>query len=525
MVSLRSRPVALLTRGAVAAVSLAMVAVLLQPAVALAHAMLKSSNPAAGARLTVAPQTIRLTFTESPDLTFTRIQLFDAGEVSVALDTVAYVPDSKRAVFVAVRGALDAGVYTIVWQTAGDDGHPTHGRFSFTIAPGASGIGRTTARGEAAAGLTAPGQVAPTRLHHAGTLMPDQNSFGAESPLYVAIRWLQFAALLVVVGAVAFRFVVLGFMARERVPRLTLIAGAATASARLGFLSAAVLGLALLLRLGAQSYAMHGSANAWNITFVGSMLGRTVWGWAWLLQAAGIVVVFAGFAKAKHSLAAKPCGGWILALVGAVVLAFTPAISGHAVSTPRFTMLAVLADGLHVIGAAGWLGSLLFVIAAGIPTALRLEADERGIAVADLVNAFSPAALAFAGATATTGVFAAWLHLGAVSALWETAYGQTLLVKLAVLSIVAATGAYNWLRVRPALGDIEGARRVRRSATVEIAVGVLVLAVTAVLVATPTAMDEAAVHGPVATTHGCPSSVAALRCPAADPPSSSRPST
>ena len=144
---------------------------------------------------------------------------------------------------------------------------------------------------------------------------------------------------------------------------------------------------------------------------------------------------------------------------------------------------------MHVIGAGGWLGSLLMVLLAGIPVAVRLGEGQRGPAVASLVNAFSPTALVFAGLAGATGVFAAWLHLGGVSALWQTEYGRTLLVKLAILSVVAGTGAYNWLRVKPALGDERGAARMRRSATVELAVGVLVLLVTAVLVATPTGMD------------------------------------
>ena len=113
-------------------------------------------------------------------------------------------------------------------------------------------------------------------------------------------------------------------------------------------------------------------------------------------------------------------------------------------------------------------------------------------------SAFSPTALVFAGLAASTGVFSAWLHLGTIPALWQTTYGQTLLVKLGILSVVVATGAYNWLRVKPALGNVEGAVRIRRSATIELAVGVLVLVVTAVLVATPTAMDEAAMSSTAA---------------------------
>ena len=79
---------------------------------------------------------------------------------------------------------------------------------------------------------------------------------------------------------------------------------------------------------------------------------------------------------------------------------------------------------------------------------------------------------------------AALVHLGSIPALWGSGYGRTLLVKLGLLAVVFGTGAYNWRRVRPSLGNDAGTRRLRGSAAVEIAVGVLVLAVTAVLVAT-----------------------------------------
>jgi hypothetical protein len=70
-----------------------------------------------------------------------------------------------------------------------------------------------------------------------------------------------------------------------------------------------------------------------------------------------------------------------------------------------------------MVGAGGWLGSLVLVVAAGIPAALRLPDGEPGPAVAELVNAFSPAALLFAGLVSATGVFSAWIHLEAFSAL------------------------------------------------------------------------------------------------------------
>ena len=151
--------------------------------------------------------------------------------------------------------------------------------------------------------------------------------------------------------------------------------------------------------------------------------------------------------------------------------------------------MAVLADGAHVIGAGGWLGSLLVVLLAGIPASMQLAKHERGQAIAELFNSFSPTALMFAGLAAVTGAIAAWMHLGSVSTLWQTVYGRTLLLKLGVLSLVAGTGAYNWLRLKPMLGNEEVGQRIRRSATLEISVGAIVLLITAVLVATPTPMD------------------------------------
>jgi putative copper export protein len=50
---------------------------------------------------------------------------------------------------------------------------------------------------------------------------------------------------------------------------------------------------------------------------------------------------------------------------------------------------------------------------------------------------------------------------------------------------VALTGAYNWRRMLPALGDEAGARQIRRTASIELAIGAVVLAVTATLVVTP----------------------------------------
>jgi putative copper export protein len=174
-----------------------------------------------------------------------------------------------------------------------------------------------------------------------------------------------------------------------------------------------------------------------------------------------------------------------VAVVGVLALGLSPALSGHAAATGRWTGASVVADSLHVVGAGGWLGSLLVVVTVGLPLALRSEEGRRGRTVAFLIESFSPTAMLFAGLVAATGVFASWIHLTSLSDLWTTPYGRTLLLKLALLLGVFGTGAYNWLRVKPSPGGEAAAHHLRRSATVELLVGLFLLAVTAVLVATP----------------------------------------
>jgi putative copper export protein len=164
-------------------------------------------------------------------------------------------------------------------------------------------------------------------------------------------------------------------------------------------------------------------------------------------------------------------------------------LSGHAAGTPDWRALAIVSDGVHVLSASSWLGTLAIVLLAGLTAARRQTPEVSGPFVRSLINAFSPVALASAGIAAVTGVFATWLHVGTIPNLWGTRYGITLLVKLAILAVIALTGFYNWRFVQPRLGTDEATIRLERSARVEVAVAVLVLLVTAVLVASPTSMD------------------------------------
>lgn len=486
-----------------------------------AHLGLRHSTPSDGAHLAAAARELRLTFTEAIDVAVTRLRLFGPADAEVPISPLSHPGDSADVIAATVNGPLDAGAYRIEWQVVGRDGHPVRGTITYVIAPGAAGLDdpAPAARGTLGGSLDSAAAAGDETSHHDPRSMPSGGSFGVESPGYVAVRSLQFMSLLTVIGALTFGLVVLAIVARSRDVAVvanttttngTIATTAGTAdvvramrarAATLGAWAAGVLLLTALLRLYAQSLAMHGASDALELNLVTTMVTRTGWGSGWILEVAGATLAIIGFLIARRERSA----GWAIAAGAGLALAITPALSGHAAATPGLALAAIVADTLHVIGASGWIGSLLFVLVVGIPVALRLDAERRGPTVARLVNAFSPTALVFASILVLTGLFAGWLHIGLSSALWTSDYGQMLLRKLVVLAAVIALGAWNWLRVKPTLGTEAAAHRLKRSATTELALAVVIVIITAMLVATPPPSDDAHdTHDPVAADVGVP---------------------
>jgi copper transport protein len=101
------------------------------------------------------------------------------------------------------------------------------------------------------------------------------------------------------------------------------------------------------------------------------------------------------------------------------------------------------------------------------------------------------------------GVVNGYLQVGAWRGLWETTYGLLLLGKIALLLPLLALGAYNNRyavpRLRAEIASPPERRRFLRLAGSELALMVVVVALTAVLVTEPPAKAEVAPAGPYAT--------------------------
>ena len=446
---------------------------LLLPAAVYAHGVLRKSEPANGATLRTAPRVIRLTFSEAPQLAFTRVELVGPDSQPVALSLLRTAsPDSARVVVTDIVGPLRAGRYRIQWQITSADGHPVRGSVAFQIAADAAGLAISPMDSAATAALP-PAPVTPPSRGEPGS--GPEAPFGVDSWQYAIVRLLTFSAIVVIIGAVVFALIVIPG-AHHRLPDLeaSFVLEARRRAAGVALAAAGALALLLVARLIAQSYAVRGAFP--DAGFVAGV-SRTAWGVGLLLAGASVIVLAIVLRRGRNA-------AWTLAAVGAVGLALATALSGHAAASERWTLVAVASDTFHILAAGGWLGALLLVVIAGVPAAATLPSLGRGMAVRGMVDVFSPMALMFAGALGITGVIAAVLRVGTWSALTGTDYGRLLLLKIGGLVLVLIAGAYNWLRLRPSL-DAERVGTLRRTAAAELLLGFIVLGVTAWLVATP----------------------------------------
>ena len=286
------------------------------------------------------------------------------------------------------------------------------------------------------------------------------------------VRALLFAGIMVVVGGWCFALRVVPVFDRDE-------RGSAQVRARASrtlLLAVGALAMLFAWRLVQQAAAFADTPSAWA-TEAPRVITQTTWGTGWLLQGAALLLVALA---APGALGGNTRGTWTLG-AGALALAATPALAGHPVGAPRLAPLAVALDAMHVTAAGAWLGTLFIIVVAALPVA---RGTTTGLAT-ELLARFSSLALASGGVVALTGLFASWLHLESLSALWSSDYGLALVRKLVVLVGVAALGGYNWRVVTPrvrATGDLAA---LRRSAVAELTLAAILVALTAVLVATP----------------------------------------
>jgi copper transport protein len=233
---------------------------------------------------------------------------------------------------------------------------------------------------------------------------------------------------------------------------------------RLALVVSCLLVAALLLRAWAQTATAFGVKEAWLPENLRLIAFESRWGAGWRLQMLAALAMFG----TTLVMTRQGTAAWIAFALSTVGLAVAMPLLGHAAGSPLRHVVHVL----HNLGAGTWLGTL------GVMTlyAWRLPASrEDATAFAGLVERFSPFALGAAALVATSGVIVACLYVGSLDAMWTTAYGRVLSLKLAAVALVGACGWTNWRGVR------RGSEPRRSVMTAEWLAALLVVAITGLL--------------------------------------------
>jgi len=160
---------------------------------------------------------------------------------------------------------------------------------------------------------------------------------------------------------------------------------------------------------------------------------------AWLAAGAGLLVRRAG------------AGAFLLSILGLAVFVVMRSGVSHAGSQGDLT-LAVAADAVHLVFVCLWVGIVIAGARLAIPDGAAPALD-RADATRWVSSMSSTATLAIVaiGATGLFKVWRGWATVGSFGAYVASAYGEALLVKLALVGVAAALGGVNRFIVLPGL--------------------------------------------------------------------------
>ncbi|MGW2349572.1 copper resistance CopC/CopD family protein [Actinacidiphila glaucinigra] len=380
------------------AVPLAMLGLLFGTAApASAHAALVGSDPAQGSVVKTAPAQVRLTFSEGVLLSRDAIRVLGPDGERAETGDANDGGRGNTTAAVALRPGLGDGTYTVAWKAVSADSHPVAGAFTFSIG-------------------------APSKTSVA--LPAQEVGGGAVGALYDIARYASYLGFALLVGAAFFIGVCWPDGARTRPMRRLVATGWATM----------VAATILLLMLRAP-YANGGTlGDAFDLGGVRDVLdtrpGAALLSRLLLLAAGAvfIAVLFGSWAKREDPVERQDLA-WGLAIGGTVVsvgLAATWAMAEHA-SVGIQASVAMPVDIVHLLAVAVWLGGLTALLAA-LWSGQRVERAT--------VQRFSKIAFGAVVTLVVTGVYQSWRQLGSWDALVSTGYGQLLLVKVGLVIVL-----------------------------------------------------------------------------------------
>ncbi len=287
----------------------------------------------------------------------------------------------------------------------------------------------------------------------------------------IALRGAALFGTIAVIGGWAFAQLVVARASGAAVQSYR--ASLAQFSNRLAMAGAALMAALMVPRAIGQAFAAAAPADP-TVPLVLAVL-RSPWGIALVFQAVAAAMVFAGLRFGGASRLYSR-----LTDAGIAVLLVTPAFLGHAAADPDRALASIIVNTLHVAAAGGWIGALLVLTL--LARTLRPR-DDGGPALASLIVAFHPLALASAGLVFATGLATAWLRMGAPEGIANSTYSGLFVIKVVLVFATGAVGAGHAKQAKLRVATVDRTA-ISRTLLGESLLAVLVLLVTAVLTGT-----------------------------------------
>jgi copper transport protein len=393
-------------------------AALALPAVASAHAYLTSTAPVASATVNAAPKQVALTFDEAVEPRFAIISVTDANARQETTGAPRRSPSNPDTLLVPLRHVAE-GWYLVYWRAISVDGHPVRGAFTFAVGPNAG---------------PAPQFQVPSTSETAAT------------PRLLIARWVVFGSVMGAIGLLALR------LASAR-PVVRRVEGASLRAVSVAFGVASVVGLVAIPIYTLIATAEFALRSVFDVGSLVPLLDVSAFGrgylYLWLCFAlfvlAGTVAIRIDRPEREQRSIAELLAG-AGALLAAAATLLVPGLAGHAAETsPR--VLSLLLDWLHLTAGSIWVGGLagLLVLWRSLPATRRTA----GLAVA--VPRFSNTAFVSVCLLIGSGTGAAIIHMPTLQSMWQTSYGQAMLVKIGLLLAALMLAGVNLLRTKPRL--------------------------------------------------------------------------
>jgi copper transport protein len=393
-------------------------AALVLPASAFAHASLLKETPRYKQELQHAPHWVALTFDQNVELIPQAVAVLNLKGKNLARP--AHV---KGSTLIAPLRTLPRGPYTVRWKALSTDGHVVSGVYTFGV------------------GVPAP-------------LVTD--AVGAEGPTTEehVVRWVYFVGLALLVGGIGFQLLV---ARRAPLRRFYIVTG---------------IGAVVVLEAGIVAFLLR-AEDALQLPFGDFLYGDlsplskgTRFGEAFIAMELGFAFVTAFLVLAW--VTDRQAFLWAAFLLG-LGFASGLSLSGHS----SVSNAEVVADWLHLCAATLWVGGLVQLGVVVWPTAPELRAVS--------FRRFSRLATACVAVLIGAGTYLSIERLPHLSDLWTSGYGHVLLVKLGLVALALSWGGFHQFVAMPRL-ERSGNRRLARSLLGESAVAMAVLLVAAVLV-------------------------------------------